>query len=111
MQYNLPAMMRSDRPIRLLFGLLSALPLALLAGCMEPFEVPEATSADAQLYVRRCSLCHALPDPARMTYGQWVAVVGRMAQNIRSQNVPQVPDDEYQQILRYLQRHAKADAR
>ena len=74
---------------------------------MQPFEVPDAETVDGKIYVRRCSLCHALPDPARMTYTQWVGVVGRMAQNIRSQNVPQVSDEEFQQILLYLKRHAK----
>jgi len=79
----------------------------MIAGCIEAFDVPEAETPDGQAFVRRCSLCHALPDPTRMEYAKWVAAVGRMTQNIRAQNVPQMPPEELEQILRYLKRHAK----
>jgi len=78
-----------------------------LAGCMQDFEVPGRDTPEGATYVRRCSLCHALPDPTRMTFAQWAPVVERMARNIRAQNVPQISDDEVNQILTYLRRHAK----
>jgi hypothetical protein len=77
------------------------------AGCMQDFEVPDRDTPGGTAYVRRCSLCHALPDPTRMTFERWVPVVARMARNIRSQNVPQISDEELQMILRYLKEHAK----
>ncbi|MFQ5508861.1 MAG: hypothetical protein ACE5FN_05945 [Leptospirillia bacterium] len=79
----------------------------LLSGCVEAFEVPEMQSPEGKAFIRRCSLCHALPDPIRMTYAGWEVVVARMALNIRAQNVPQMSDEERDQILAYLKRHAK----
>jgi cytochrome c2 len=77
------------------------------AGCMEAFEVPGRDTPEGQVYVRRCSLCHALPDPTRMSFGQWVPVVERMARNIRSQNVPPISDEDLAMIFRYLKEHAR----
>lgn len=77
------------------------------AGCIKDFKVPDRNTPEGRAYVRRCSLCHALPDPTRMTFAQWAPVVGRMAANIRSQNVPQISDEELAMILRYLKAHAK----
>jgi hypothetical protein len=77
------------------------------AGCMQDFQVPGRDTPEGKVYVRRCSLCHALPDPTRMTYERWVPVVAMMVRNIRSQNVPQIPDEELGMILRYLKEHAK----
>jgi hypothetical protein len=77
------------------------------AGCIKDFEVPDRNTPGGKAYVQRCSLCHALPDPTRMTFAQWAPVVGRMAAIIRSQNVPQISDEELAMILRYLKAHAK----
>lgn len=94
----------SDQPVHTLCVAMITLGLA---GCMQDFEVPGRDTPEGATYVRRCSLCHALPDPTRMTFTQWVPVVERMTRNIRAQNVPQIPDDEVNQILTYLRRNAK----
>ncbi|MBI5137106.1 MAG: TlpA family protein disulfide reductase [Nitrospirae bacterium] len=78
-----------------------------LTGCMQEFEVPEADTVDGKAFVRRCSLCHALPEPGRMEYPKWQAVVARMASNIKAQNVPPMSDAEHALILAYLKRNAK----
>ena len=85
----------------------SASLLGLAVGCVEPFDVPDIGTPDGKAFVNRCSLCHALPDPSRMTYPKWEKVIERMAINIRAHNVPQWPPAEQVQILRYLKRHAK----
>lgn len=97
-------------PLRRVFLFALLLLGASLSGCVEPFDVPDMGTPDGQAFVRRCSLCHALPDPARMTYSKWEVVVERMGRNIRAQNVPQMPPEEREQILRYLKRHAKAES-
>ena len=79
----------------------------LLTGCMSAFDVPEADSKDGKVFVRRCSLCHALPNPARMEYPKWQVVIERMARNIKARNVPPLSLDEKIQILAYLKRNAK----
>jgi len=81
--------------------------LSILSGCIQEFDVPEAETVDGKAFVRRCSLCHALPDPTRMEYPKWQAVVKRMAANIKSRNVPPMSDEEQAQILAYLKRNAK----
>jgi cytochrome c2 len=97
-------MARFRRPV------LAALSIGVILGaaaCMETFDVPEAETADGKAFLRRCSLCHALPDPTRMHYAQWQKVVERMAMNVRAQNVPPMSDAEQEQILNYLERNAK----
>jgi hypothetical protein len=93
-----------DQPVRTLCVAIIALGLA---GCMKDFEVPGRDTPEGATYVRRCSLCHALPDPSRMTFAQWVPVVERMTRNIRAQNVPQISDEEVDTILTYLRRYAR----
>ncbi len=80
---------------------------SVLAGCMKDFEVPGRDTPEGKTYVRRCSLCHALPDPTRMTFAQWVPVVERMTRNIRAQNVPQISDEDVDQIFTYLRRYSR----
>jgi len=80
---------------------------ATLSGCIQEFDVPEADTDNGKAFVRRCSLCHALPDPTRMEYPKWQAVVKRMTANIKARNVPPMADAERIQILEYLKRNAK----
>jgi peroxiredoxin len=97
-------MSRYLRPLSAPFLILAAV---LLAGCIQEFDVPDADSEDGKAFVRRCSLCHALPDPTRMEYPKWQAVVKRMAANIKARSVPPMSEEEKQQILSYLKRTAK----
>jgi len=80
-------------------------------GCIKEFEVPGRDTPEGRAYVRQCSLCHALPDPTRMTVAQWAPVMAQMVTNIRSQNVPQMSDEELDMILRYLKAYAKDGSR
>ncbi len=84
-----------------------ALCVLFAPGCIKDFEVPEAQTADGKVFVRRCSLCHALPNPTRMEYPKWQLVVEQMARNIKARNVPQLTAEEKGQILAYLKRNAK----
>jgi len=66
--------------------------------------LPEKNSSGAALYSRTCSRCHALPDPAQHTPEQWLAVVDRMRQYMRSGGVPHISDEQAQTIIEYLRR-------
>jgi len=67
-------------------------------------ELPESSGSAATLYKRTCSRCHALPNPAVYTPGQWPAVVSRMRQYMQPSGVPGISDEQAQTIIKYLQR-------
>lgn len=60
-----------------------------------------------QAFQNTCSRCHALPDPKQHIADEWPVVVERMTRNMQTMGKP-VPDkDTLQDIVAYLQRHAK----
>jgi hypothetical protein len=90
---------RANRAVRL------ACLLAVLAcSCRTP--LPEAESADAQLYASRCGTCHYPHLPRALTPAMWKVQVERMDQKFRDARM-QVPSaQEKERILGYLTRHA-----
>ena len=71
MGYNPPGMAWFGQRFRALC--VAALALGA-TGCIKEFEVPGRDTPGGRAYVRQCSLCHALPDPTRMTFAQWTPV-------------------------------------
>lgn len=79
-----------------------------------PGALPEASGKTWTAYVQACGQCHAVPDPAQHTRGQWPAVVARMERNMQwmnrvvgSRRDPREPQYESAAIVAYLQRHAR----
>jgi hypothetical protein len=77
---------------------------------------PALLGAAGQMYSIACSQCHALPDPRRHTAQQWPAVVERMKGHMAWANVivgaselRTIPELDTAQIVRLLQRHARAE--
>ena len=77
--------------------------------------LPEAGRTTAwNSYVQACGQCHVLPDPRRHTRSEWPAVVARMERNMAwmnrvsgSQRNPREPQYRTEDIVAYLQRHAR----
>jgi hypothetical protein len=70
------------------------------------------------MYIIACTQCHALPDPRHHTRQEWPNVVERMKRHMAWANtvvgvdsLRTVPVLETAEIVRFLQRHASAEAR
>lgn len=82
---------------------------------VEPDALPEAGRSRAWTsYTQACGQCHALPDPQRHTRGEWPAVVARMEKNMQWMNRvvgskadPREPQYRGEEIVGYLQKHAR----
>jgi len=79
---------------------------------------PALASPAGQMFDLACSQCHSLPDPGRHTAREWPAVVARMQRHMAWANVivgaPEqrtVPELNTAEIVRLLQRYARADAK
>ena len=69
--------------------------------------VPDAGSPAAQIYIKRCGICHAVPHPARHSDSGWLLVVPLMEQRMAERGIRPLTDEERSAILRYLQAHAR----
>jgi hypothetical protein len=81
---------------------------------LDPRKYPDVESPAAQSFRLACNQCHVLPDPRRHTAREWPAVVQRMEQNMQwmnrvvgSQRDPREPQLRIDEIVRFLQRHAR----
>jgi hypothetical protein len=81
---------------------------------LDPRKFPDVDSPSAQSFRLACEQCHVLPDPRRHTAGEWPGVVARMERNMQwmnrvvgSQRDPREPQLRIDEIVRYLQRHAR----
>ncbi len=70
---------------------------------------PEQESAAFQEFTRQCSSCHRPPMPDVHIAKDWQAVVARMQQHKEQRGLVVMSDAEQQQILSYLQAHAKKE--
>jgi hypothetical protein len=77
---------------------------------------PALRSEPGKMFSIACTQCHALPDPARHTAREWPLVVERMQRHMAWANIVVGPDAlrtspvlETAQIVRFLQRHARAE--
>ncbi len=82
---------------------------------IEPEALPEAGRSRAWTsYTQACGQCHTLPDPRRHTRDEWPAVVARMEKNMQWMNRvigskadPREPQYRSDEIVSYLQKHAR----
>ncbi len=64
-------------------------------------------SSEGRAFQSTCSLCHALPDPQQHTSEEWPAVVERMKQNMVTQGKAVPNEATVEEVVGFLQRHAK----
>jgi cytochrome c5 len=83
---------------------------------LDPRKYPDVESPAAQSFRLACNQCHVLPDPRRHTAGEWPRVVARMERNMQwmnrvvgSQRDPREPQLRIDEIVRFLQRHARGN--
>ena len=82
---------------------------------IEADTLPEAGRSRAWTsYTQACGQCHTLPDPQRHSRGEWPAVVARMEKNMQwmnrvigSKSDPREPQYRSEEIVGYLQKHAR----
>ena len=77
---------------------------------------PALLSEPGKIYSIACTQCHSLPDPRRHTAREWPGVVERMKRHMAWHNtvvgdetLRTTPVLETSEIVRFLQRHARAD--
>lgn len=70
----------------------------------EPYEA--GSLSPQELFTRKCSRCHALPDPQQRTAAEWTEIVKRMQQYVEREDFTNLQPDEAASILRYLQTQA-----
>jgi hypothetical protein len=88
-------------------GSLSLLLLSLvlgLPGCSQP--LPDATSAEARVYVQECGSCHAPYAPGLLTGAMWEIQMGRMDAIRQARGLPPLQGDARSVVLRHLHQHA-----
>jgi hypothetical protein len=69
--------------------------------------IPNAGSSAAQVYAARCSTCHVLPHPARLTYLGWVQLLPLMERRMAERGMAPLSEGERNQILAYLKANAR----
>ncbi len=69
-------------------------------------DISDSNTAAAQLFTQRCSICHSLPHPKRLDWPHWRSMLHVMKQRMDEKDML-MPDEEWQQIARYLKSHAR----
>ena len=84
---------------------------------MDPMH-PALKSEAGQIFSIACTQCHGLPDPQRHTAREWPSVVERMQRHMAWANtvvgdasLRTIPVLDTSEIVRFLQRHARPEAR
>ncbi len=87
-----------------IFALLILTVLALFFnGCVTMQRLPEEKSADAQVYIKRCSTCHAIPHPARLNFHHWKDKIAVM----KNEQMPVITAKEKESVLSYINTQSK----
>jgi hypothetical protein len=73
----------------------------------QPKNYPDKGTPQAELYMEKCSQCHAAPLPDAHTARIWPSVLQRMQLRMKTKNVTPLTRKEMSIILGYLQQHAK----
>lgn len=74
----------------------------------EPDYEPGTLSA-AELFERKCSRCHALPDPGLHSAAEWEGTIERMSGYIDAVGFVSASSEELDAILSYLQQGARSE--
>lgn len=86
--------------------------VATLAGCSTAgmsggTSLPDMDSPAAQIFVSRCSACHAVPHPGRHSYQGWLYLVPVMEQRMAERGMAPLGAEDREVILTYLQANAR----
>jgi len=76
-------------------------------GCVTLQRLPEEKSADAQVYIKRCSACHAIPHPARINFHHWKDKFVVM----KNKQMPVITAKEKESVLSYIKTQSKKDVK
>lgn len=89
------------------YQILALLTLPVLAlffnGCVTLQRLPEEKSADAQVYIKRCSACHAIPHPSRINFHHWKDKIVVM----KNMQMPVITAKEKESVLSYIKTQSK----
>ncbi len=85
-----------------LFSFLILAPILACAGA----GLPEAGTADADLYLKKCTTCHSWAHPGRHTKVEWDHYLGLMESHMDKEGIPFSPEEK-QVIQSYLYRNAR----
>lgn len=69
-------------------------------------QLPEAGTPDVDLYLKKCTVCHSWPHPARHTKGEWDHYLVLMESHMKKKKIP-FSAEEKQVIKGYLYRNAR----
>ncbi|MDT8376552.1 MAG: hypothetical protein RQ867_07400 [Mariprofundaceae bacterium] len=69
--------------------------------------IPDADSPQAEIYVEKCSICHVLPHPKRLSFSGWKHMLKLMDQRMEERNMSPLEPEEHEAIKTYLKRHAR----
>lgn len=95
------------QPKRLVYLALCLALSIITASCVNQ-PLPEADSAQAVLYVEKCSICHPAYHPQVHNYTGWNNVVTRMEKQADDKGIkPFLSGDEKAVILSYLKKNAR----
>jgi hypothetical protein len=87
-----------------IFALLIMSALALFFnGCVTLQKLPKEKSADAQVYIKRCSVCHAIPHPSRLNFHHWKDKIAVM----KNKQMPVITAKEKKDVLSYINTKSK----
>ena len=87
-----------------IFTLLILSVLALFFnGCVTLQKLPEERSADAQVYIKRCSTCHTIPHPSRLNFHHWKDKIAVM----KNKQMPVIKAKEKESVLSYIKTQSK----
>ena len=70
---------------------------------------PDQQSEEFKQFAKQCSVCHRPPMPDIHPAALWMTTVHRMQRNREKRGLPLMSDMQREQVLAYLQRHAKQD--
>jgi bifunctional N-acetylglucosamine-1-phosphate-uridyltransferase/glucosamine-1-phosphate-acetyltransferase GlmU-like protein len=87
------------KKIYIIFLMLILSVLALsFNGCKTLQRLPKEESADAQVYIKRCGACHAIPHPARLNFNQWKDKIVVM----KDKQMPVITAQDKNKVLSYI---------
>ncbi len=69
--------------------------------------IPDADSPEAKVYIERCSVCHVLPHPKRLSFSSWKHMLKLMDQRMEERGISPLEPAEREAIAAYLKRHAR----
>jgi cytochrome c2 len=76
-------------------------------GCATLQRLPEEKSADAQVYIRKCSACHAIPHPSRLNFHHWKDKIVVM----KKMQMPVITAKEKESVLSHIKTQSKKEVK